>query len=35
MKALIAYEVMLDRAGGMVLLAIGLASAAAALALMI
>jgi hypothetical protein len=35
MKALTAYEVMLDRAGGMVLLAIGLATAAAALALMI
>lgn len=35
MKALIAYEVLLDWAGGMALLAVGLASAAAALALMI
>jgi len=35
MKALIAYEFMLDRAGGMVLLAICLATGAATLALMI
>ena len=35
MKALIAFEVLLDRAGGMALLAIGLATAAAALVLMI
>ena len=35
MNKLVAYEALLDRAGGVILLAIGLATAAAALAIAI